>query len=592
MRLFTRTESETTKKTLAIYKQEIQTDLKSFWAGVILIPLSNLFSAVLMPLIVSYIIQVIVVNGSFNHVLLLLGIMAVVSILAIITNQIGFDVHFNHQERMVTRLLNRAMQALLDQSQRFFSAHKVGSLANDVNAFSRSYLLLTDTLMLHFAGLAVSYIASLIIVAIISPILLIPLAALTAFVVWHSIRSMIERSVHRNVRKELQSQLIGQIADVLGNQTLVRMFGKKREEIRSIDRNRTEIYHVANKEIALIQANARVRQTVLFSFQILVLFLIAWLYKRGDISIAAAVFAITYLVRIISTMFNITAIIRSVEQSFLDAAKVTEILSHTPDVRDNQNAEILNIQKGGILFRSVTFAYADTKHETVFENLSLDITPGTRVGLVGRSGGGKTTLTNLLLRYYDIDRGSILIDNNDISHVTQDSLRHAISYVPQDPYLFHRSLRENIAYGGDNPTDKEIIAASKKANALEFIEKLPHGLDTIVGERGVKLSGGQRQRIAIARAILKDAPILVLDEATSALDSESEGLIQKSLETLMKGRTSIVIAHRLSTIAKLDRIIVLDQGKIVEDGSHTELLKQDGIYASLWAHQSGGFIEE
>jgi ATP-binding cassette subfamily B protein len=197
-----------------------------------------------------------------------------------------------------------------------------------------------------------------------------------------------------------------------------------------------------------------------------------------------------------------------------------------------------------------------------------------------------------LLRFADVTGGSILIDGQDIREVTQESLRAAIAYVPQEAYLFHRSLRENIAYGKPGATDAEIWEAIRQANAGEFTRKLPDGLDTIVGERGVKLSGGQRQRIAIARAILKDAPILILDEATSALDSESEKLIQDALEKLMKNRTSIVIAHRLSTIAKLDRIIVLDHGKIVEDGTHSELLKNNGIYAKLWSHQSGGFIEE
>jgi ATP-binding cassette subfamily B protein len=211
---------------------------------------------------------------------------------------------------------------------------------------------------------------------------------------------------------------------------------------------------------------------------------------------------------------------------------------------------------------------------------------------VGHSGSGKTTLTRLLLRFSDIEAGVIAIDGQDISKVTQKSLRESIAYVPQEPMLFHRSLRENIAYGKPEASFEEVHAAAEKANAIEFIEKLPEGFETTVGERGVKLSGGQRQRIAIARAILKDAPILVLDEATSALDSDSEKLIQDALSKLMKGRTSIVVAHRLSTISKLDRIIVLEDGQIDEQGSHEALLKQKGTYAKLWAHQSGGFIEE
>ncbi len=270
---------------------------------------------------------------------------------------------------------------------------------------------------------------------------------------------------------------------------------------------------------------------------------------------------------------------------------MTEILSQTPEILDEPNAKDLVVKKGSIQMKDVVFHYEDNG-DTIFEEFSLDIKAGERVGIAGHSGGGKTTLTKLILRFTDVDSGEISIDGQNIAKVTQGSLRSNIAYVPQEPFLFHRSLRDNVAYAKPDATDEEIHEACRKAHALEFIDKLPHGLDTTVGERGVKLSGGQRQRIAIARAILKDAPIIILDEATSALDSESERLIQASLKTLMKGRTSIVIAHRLSTIQKLDRIIVLGDGAIKEQGSHAELLKQKGIYATLWAHQSGGFIED
>jgi len=234
----------------------------------------------------------------------------------------------------------------------------------------------------------------------------------------------------------------------------------------------------------------------------------------------------------------------------------------------------------------------DEPIDSLFSDFSLSINKNTKIGLVGVSGSGKSTLMKLLLRFYDVDSGRILISGHDIKRVTQQSLHENIAYVPQEPLLFHRTVLENIAYSKPQATLEQVRTAAKQANALEFIEKLPKGFETLVGERGVKLSGGQRQRIAIARAILKDAPILILDEATSALDSESEKLIQDALEKLMKGRTSIVIAHRLSTIATLDRVVVLDNGKIIEDGSHQVLLKEKGTYAKLWAHQSGGFIEE
>jgi ABC-type multidrug transport system fused ATPase/permease subunit len=234
------------------------------------------------------------------------------------------------------------------------------------------------------------------------------------------------------------------------------------------------------------------------------------------------------------------------------------------------------------------FDYQDNK---VFQQLNLTIAAGQRLGLVGPSGAGKSTFVSLLLRQYDIESGSIEIDGQNIAEVTQDSLRAAIAVVPQEPALFHRTIRENIAYGKPDATDEEIIEVAKKAYAHDFITSLPLGYDTLVGERGVKLSGGQKQRIAIARAMLKNAPILILDEATSALDSESEVEIQKALHILMVGKTVIAIAHRLSTLREMDRIIVLENGAIAEDGTHDTLLTYGGTYARLWAHQAGGFLE-
>ncbi|MBL8122009.1 ATP-binding cassette domain-containing protein [Candidatus Saccharibacteria bacterium] len=308
------------------------------------------------------------------------------------------------------------------------------------------------------------------------------------------------------------------------------------------------------------------------------------------LSIAGLIFTYTYLSRTTDAMFGIASVIRTFEQAFLDAAPMTKLLAQPCTVLDIPNAPELMVKTGSIDIRQARFSYGDTT-DAVFSKLTLHIAAGERVGLAGPSGGGKSTLTKLLLRFADLENGSICIDGQDIAKVTQRSLRSHIAYVPQEPFLFHRSLRDNIAYGIEGASDAQILDAARRAHALEFIETMPKGLDTIVGERGVKLSGGQRQRIAIARAILKDAPILILDEATSALDSESEHYIQSSLEDLMKNRTVIVIAHRLSTIAKLDRIVVLKQGKVVEDGPHEKLIKAGGTYAKLWAHQSGGFID-
>jgi ABC-type multidrug transport system fused ATPase/permease subunit len=273
------------------------------------------------------------------------------------------------------------------------------------------------------------------------------------------------------------------------------------------------------------------------------------------------------------------------ELGYIDDA--IRMITPAHGVQDKPDALALKVTRGEIAFNDVTF---DFPGQIVFQNLSLTIAPGQKVGLVGPSGAGKSTLMNVLLRLYDIHGGVIAIDGQDIRDVTQDSLRDNIAIIPQDTALFHRSLMDNIRYGNLHATEEQVMEAARLAHAHDFIKKLPEGYGTLVGERGIKLSGGQRQRIAIARAILKNAPILLLDEATSALDSESEKMIQDSLQTLMQGKTVIAIAHRLSTIATMDRLVVMDHGAVVEDGSHAELLAANGLYARLWAMQSGGFL--
>lgn len=268
-----------------------------------------------------------------------------------------------------------------------------------------------------------------------------------------------------------------------------------------------------------------------------------------------------------------------------------EDLLNTYDLQDARDARPLIVRAGEIEFSNVSFVYEEGSRP-ILTDFSLTVPSGQKVGLVGRSGAGKSTLFKLLLRHYDISSGAISIDGQHIAYTTQESVRSAIATVPQEPLLFHRTIKENIAYGKMGATDEEIFKAAELAQANTFIQNLPLGYDTMVGERGVKLSGGERQRVVLARALLKPAKILVLDEATSALDSESEGAIQTALEVLMEGKTVLAIAHRLSTLSKMDRIIVLDEGKIVEDGTHKQLLRKKGLYAELWTHQSGGYIQD
>lgn len=315
------------------------------------------------------------------------------------------------------------------------------------------------------------------------------------------------------------------------------------------------------------------------------------MWLSGVISAGTVVLIQIYIGNIFEAFFLLSRVFSKMTGSLAYADEMIEVFDATPDILDPETPETDRIRDGRIEFRDVSFKYSDG--ENVFSNFSLAIQDGEKVGLVGPSGAGKTTVTKLLLRFVDPQSGKICIDGQDIRSIRQDDLRKHIAYVPQEPLLFHRSIRENIAYGKADAADEDVIAAAKKAEAHEFIARLPKGYDTLVGERGVKLSGGERQRVAIARAILKDAEILVLDEATSSLDSESEHAIQEALDDLMNGKTAVVIAHRLSTIRKLDRIVVLNRdGKIEEEGKHDELLARNGLYASLWNRQTGGFLEE
>ncbi len=325
-------------------------------------------------------------------------------------------------------------------------------------------------------------------------------------------------------------------------------------------------------------------------FEIILLYLALQFWRAGSLTIGDLVLINGYSLAVFHRVWNFARSFRDVYEHFADAKEFAAIYYTPHGITDKKGAYNLEVTKGSIKFERVTFKYNAKK--ALLSDFSLLVRPGEKVALVGHSGAGKSTIVKLLLRYYDVSKGAIKIDNTPITEVTQESLWNAIAYVPQDPVLFHRSIRENIMYGRPEATEKEMITASKRAQCHEFITSFPEGYDTMVGERGVKLSGGERQRIAMARAMLKDAPILVLDEATSSLDSESERMIQEALHELVKGRTVIAIAHRLSTIMHMDRIIVVDKGKIVEQGTHKALVsKKTGVYQELWGTQVGGFIE-
>ena len=317
------------------------------------------------------------------------------------------------------------------------------------------------------------------------------------------------------------------------------------------------------------------------------------LWNQGDISLGSIIMTLLLFTNFLHSFRFLGKDINRFFQNLGEVKEGTDFIFTAHEIEDPQSPQKTECKKGAIEFKNLFFQYeSEDKYSEIFNNFSLSIEAGEKVGLVGESGAGKSTLVSLLLRFMDVSDGSVLIDGQDIRDIQQDKLRKNITYVPQEPLLFHRSLHENISYSNPTASDSEISNAAKKAHANEFIDRLPEKYKTLVGERGVKLSGGQKQRVAIARALLKDAPIVILDEATSALDSTSEKLIQKAFEEVMKDKTTIVIAHRLSTLRQMDRIVVLDKGNIAEEGTHEQLLKKKGKYAELWDHQVGGFITE
>ena len=392
---------------------------------------------------------------------------------------------------------------------------------------------------------------------------------------------------------DARSMMTGRIVDSYTNISTVKLFSHTNRETEYAEQGMSGFMDTVYRQMRLVTGFNISVEAINYLLVFAIAGLSIWLWMDAAITIGAIAIAVSLALRINGMskwiMWEVGGLFENIG-TVVDGMKT---LAQPVAIEDKPNAPKLDVSQGGIQFDDVCFHYGEDKG--VIEKLNLNIKPGEKVGLVGRSGAGKSTMVNLLMRFYDIESGAIRIDGQNIADVTQNSLRAQIGMVTQDTSLLHRSIRDNILYSNPDATEADVLAATRKAHAHEFIATLtdPHGntgYDAQVGERGVKLSGGQRQRVAISRVLLKDAPILILDEATSALDSEVEAAIQESLYQLMEGKTVIAIAHRLSTIAAMDRLIVLDQGKVVEQGSHQDLIEHNGIYAQLWEHQTGGFI--
>ncbi len=573
-----------------LYWEQIKKYRTSFFISLFSIPIAGLLMNTILP---YYLGQTIGELANKNQIAMWHNLTwaTVIGLVGTIFNFVGFQTLARHEANVRSNLATETFEKLIRKDMRFFTNEKVGALTSRFIDFVRSQIDIQDLLIIRTLGFVLSVGIGLYIVAtqsiIMAAVLAVLIAGLTIQVKW----SINKRAPWRHARKELTGQIHGSIADAFTNNLIVKTFAAEDAEIKTIS-DQHNLYKKAHiKDFGFLGAEGSARIGLMIIVQIVAIGLCAYLVLNNQMEIAIVIFILTYLQRITSQVFELGGILNGYDQALLAAAPMSDMIAKETLLHDPPKAVELHDISPTIELKNVSYRYDDIE-EDVIQCVNLSIAAGEKIGLVGNSGSGKTTITHLLLRFSDVTDGSILIDGHDIRNVTQKSLRETIAYVPQEPMLFHRTLRENIAYGCAKATNEEVWHAARQASADEFIKRIPQRLDAIVGERGIKLSGGQRQRIAIARAILKNSPILLLDEATSALDSENEILIQKALTKLMKGRTSIVIAHRLSTIAKLDRIIVLDDGKIIEQGTHSELLANKGIYTKLWSHQSGGFIED
>lgn len=485
---------------------------------------------------------------------------------------------------------NVLMQRMMNHSLILFQNHFAGNLANKIKEVMSGVPDVIKVSIDQFFSGALSIIIAILIVSTINYKFSVLLTIWTVVFIGGSFFFTKRARQLCLQAAEIRSRVVGQFVDILSNITSVLLFSAKQTESKAL-KSHLDQYVAADQKRDWYFLKMFAFQGLSFViYQVIGFWFLIDGFKNGIVTAGDFVLLTSLNIALIDSLWSLSTEILTFSELIGNINQGLETDLTPLDIQDKPNASICKIHEGTIVFDDVQFQYKGT--EPLFQNKSVTIQSGQKIGLVGYSGSGKSTFVNLILRLYDIRSGRILIDNQDIRDVTQDSLRAQIAMIPQDPSLFHRSLMDNVRYGRADATDAEVIHAAKKAHAHEFIHTLSQGYSSLVGERGIKLSGGQRQRIAIARAILKNAPILILDEATSQLDSVTEQHIQESLRELMQGKTTIVIAHRLSTLLHMDRIIVFHQGKIIEDGTHSELLHKKGLYKTLWDAQVGGFLPD
>ncbi|GAA0419524.1 ABC transporter ATP-binding protein [Cocleimonas flava] len=492
------------------------------------------------------------------------------------------------------RLLNkRCFKVLKRQKFLYFENNFSGSLIKQAGRFSRSYEVIVDWFIFQFVQNVLSIsIAFIIFYQHYPEFAYYFLVWVIGFIIW-SVGFSIWKLKYDKAVAESDSKLGGAYSDAISNIFIVKSFALEKSEQNNIDEKADVVYQKTKIAWILMFVSFAVQGFLTMGIELVLVYKMIGKWELGLFNVGEFVLFQSILLILVQRLWEFGRNFRNFFTALADAAEMADVFKNDDFERDSAAAKDLKISKGGIQIKNINFAYSssDKSQDGLFEDFSLDIKPGEKIALVGHSGSGKTSLTKLLFRFFEPQQGKILFDGQDAKDFTLSSLRNQISLVPQQPELFHRTVRENILLG-DEVSEEALIKAAKNSGCLDFIQSLPEQFETMVGERGVKLSGGEKQRIALARAFLENAPIVVLDEATSALDSITEKQIQSAIFELIEEKTAIVIAHRLSTILRMDRILVLDSGKIIEQGTHQELLDKGGKYATMWKHQSGEFLKQ
>ncbi len=552
-------------------------------------------AAVISPLYIKQFVNVLAAGANVPNVThILLGILAIYALInfgAWLCQRFRMLMIGRVEARVMADLYDQAFTYLLGHSHEFFISNFTGTLTRRVTRYARSFESVLDNVLFNFIPALMFIIGVVWVLSLRNIWIGIGLLVWTIVFIYVQYKMVMWLQPLRTKRIEEDSKMTGALSDAVLNHSTITSFAALPYERGIFAKETGRWYDAVRKTMDAYTWVFGVQGFLALLIEISILGGFAYFWQKGLLTIGDFVLIQIYIIGVINNVWDIGRNMRQLYDAFSEATEMLDIMELPHGIADAGGAKQLAVTEGAITFNKVRFDYRDGT--AILNDFELAIVPREKVAFIGASGAGKSTIVKLLLRLYDLTSGEIRIDGQNIARVTQESLRHSLAFVPQEPMLFHRSLMENIRYGRNDATDSEVIEAAKQAHCYEFISKYPEGFQTMVGERGVKLSGGERQRVAIARAILKNAPILILDEATSSLDSESEALIQDALARLMEGKTVIAIAHRLSTVMKMDRLIVIEKGKVVQTGTHAELLShKSNLYKKLWEIQAGGFIRD